>query len=240
MVRLLALFLLSLLCWPASATKVTVGVNHSPPYRILEEDSVGGFYVDVFNALAEELDWSVEYRVAPFRRVLWMLETGDADIMLGALPTPEREAYMDFTVQAFPPEPKHFFHVAPENLITEYADLQGKVIGVLRGSTYAPDFDEDATLILEPATSYKNLMRMLEAERIDLVVAPELVGRHTAARASERISVSPFTLRGTRSYIAVSRQSDIMTRREELQQAMQSLRKNGTIERIHHRYIVEE
>nr|WP_282450791.1 transporter substrate-binding domain-containing protein [Marinobacter bryozoorum] len=238
--RLIPVLLLCLLSPLANATKVTVGVNHSPPYRILDDGEARGFYIDVFNALADQLGWEIEYQAVPFRRVLWMLESGEADIMLGALPTEKRIGYLDFSIAAFPPEPKHFFYVHPENRITRYADLKGKVIEVLRGSTYNADFDKDPSLIREPGISYPMLMRMLEAGRLDVVVAPELVGRHSAATVSDRLRVSPFTLSGQTSYIAISRKSPVMAHRDDLQAALARLRDNGTFDRIQRRYTSEE
>lgn len=233
---LIAAYAALLFALPAAATTVAVAVNHSPPYRIVSDNEFSGFYIEVFNAVAEELGWTVEYRAMPFRRILWMMENGHADIMLGALPTAERLEYMDFTVPAFPPEPKRFFHRAGETTVTDYGDLQGKVIGVLRGSSYSGRFDNDPELNREAGVSYPILFGMLAADRLDLVVAPELVGRHTAAEASDEILVAPYTIMGTRSFIAISRHSDIMDKREKLRGALNRLRGNGTFQRIHQRY----
>ncbi|MFC4259896.1 substrate-binding periplasmic protein [Marinobacter lacisalsi] len=229
-----------LLAFPAGATTVTVAVNHSPPYRIVSDSKFSGFYIEVFDAIAEELGWTVKYREMPFRRILWMMENGDADIMLGALPTSERLEYMDFSVPAFPPEPKRFFHLAGNPTVTEYSDLQGKMIGVLRGSTYSERFDNDPELILEAGVSYRILMGMLAADRLDLVVAPEMVGRHTAAKVSDDILIAPYTIMGAHSYIAISRHSDIMGSRQDLRSALKRIRKNGTFQRIFQRYTNRE
>jgi polar amino acid transport system substrate-binding protein len=143
---------------------------------------------------------------------------------------------MDFSIPAFPPEPKRFFHHVGEATVIDYSDLRGKVIGVLRGSTYSDRFDSDPELIREGGVSYRILMGMLAANRLDLVVAPELVGRHTAAQVSGDIRIAPYTIMGTHSFIAISRHSDIMDRREELQKALTRIRGNGTFQGIHQRY----
>ncbi len=36
---------------------VTVGVNHSPPYRILDAGHKGGLYLEIFEEIADRLGW---------------------------------------------------------------------------------------------------------------------------------------------------------------------------------------
>lgn len=232
MSRLLVPCLLFCLSAPAVAEKVRIAVNHAPPYRILDETPPTGLYIDVMNALARELDWQPVYIEVPFRRVLWLMEKGEADIMLGALPTTERQRYMDFVVPAFPAEPKLFFYRAPEHRVHRYEDLSGRTIGVLRGSRYHPDFDRDQTLHREAASDYSLLMQMLAMGRLDLVVAPELAGRHEAAQIAERLSSSPFRLPGEPSYIALSRQSGLTHQRQRLMDAFDRLQQSGVIDSI--------
>lgn len=87
---------------------VTVGANHAPPYRILENGQRTGLYVDIFEEISARLGWKVHYREAPFRRVLRMMRLGEVDLMLGPLQTNERKKMMEFVVPAFPPERRLF------------------------------------------------------------------------------------------------------------------------------------
>lgn len=44
---------------------------------------------------------------------------------------------------------------------------------MLTGASYFEDFDSDEELDKEPVARYENLMRMLETDRVYLVIAPE-------------------------------------------------------------------
>ncbi|MEC7433555.1 MAG: transporter substrate-binding domain-containing protein, partial [Pseudomonadota bacterium] len=110
---------------------VTVGVDHSPPYRILEPSQKSGLYLELFEEIADRLGWRVQYREAPFRRILLLMRRGEVDVMLGPLRTEEREEFMTFVAPAFPPERRLFFSVSESNRIERYSDLPGKVIGIL-------------------------------------------------------------------------------------------------------------
>ncbi|MBL3558641.1 MULTISPECIES: substrate-binding periplasmic protein [Marinobacter] len=211
---------------------VTVGINHAPPYRVVTDEGVTGLYVDIFNEIADRIDWNVRYVEAPFRRILRMMEDGDIDVMLGPVKTAEREEMMAFVAPVFPPERKLFFYHRDENRVTEYEDLYGMKIGVLAGASYFEKFDTDEELTKEPIARYENLMRMLEMGRVDVVVAPELVGRYTVNQLGIDASESPYQVPGEHSYIAISRNSPVLSRREQISATFEQLRRDGTYDRL--------
>ncbi|MFN2359950.1 MAG: substrate-binding periplasmic protein [Marinobacter sp.] len=211
---------------------VTVGINHAPPYRVSTEDGATGLYVEIFDEIAERINWDVRYVEAPFRRILLMMEEGKVDVMLGPLKTEERERVMAFVAPVFPPERKLFFYHRDENRIEEYDDLYGKKIGVLAGSSYFEAFDTDEDLDKEPVARYENLMRMLEKDRLDVVVAPELVGQHTVQQLGVDLLVSPYQVPGEHSYIAISRTSPVLTYEDEISRVFEQIRKDGVYEKL--------
>lgn len=236
--RLCLLASLLLLALPslADTQRVVVGVNNAPPYRIVDGNQFGGLYIDIFNEIGRQLHWDITYKEAPFRRVLWLMENGRADFMLGPLKTDERDDYMDFVVQAFPAERRLFFFRDPENRITRYADLKGKTIGVLRGSSYFPRFDDDDSLVKIAATRYENLMRMLAQRHVDVVIAPELVGLYTVEHFDIDVSVSPYTVDGKASWIAISRKSSLMMQADAIRDAMDTFRQTPRYHNLIQKY----
>lgn len=221
--RLSLLTILFLLALPVCAEprEIRVGLNHAPPYRIVENGEVSGLYVDILEQIAKRLDWKITYTEAPFRRVLWLMERGEVDLMLGPLPTEERRQYMDYAVAAFPPERKLFFYREDENRILKYADLYGKAIGVLRGSSYFPTFDNDSKLRKEEAVHYENLLRMLGQGHLDVVVAPELYARYTIERLGLDLKTSPYSVPGEPSWITISRKSPLMNEKQAVRDAVE-------------------
>ncbi len=209
-----------------------MGINHAPPYRVVSDDGVTGLYIDIFNEIAARIGWDVRYVEAPFRRVLLMMEKGEVDVMLGPLKTEERERMMAFVAPVFPPERKLFFYYRDENRITEYDDLYGKRIGVLAGGNYFDKFDSDEELTKEPIARYKNLMQMLQVDRVDVVIAPELVGRHTVSQLNINVSVSPYQVPGEHSYIAIARTSPVLSRQDQVNQTFEQIRRDGTYDKL--------
>lgn len=216
---------------------VTVGVNHSPPYRILEPGHKGGLYLEIFEEIADRLGWQVRYREAPFRRVLLMLQRGEVDIMLGPVRTGARENYMAFVAPAFPPERRLFFYLDEQHRITRYSDLYGKNLGVLEGASYFTRFDRDPDLVKESAPHYENLMLMMQRGRVDVVIAPELVGLYTVSKLKLPAQVSPFFVPGERSWIAVSDKSPALKYADDIRAALKLIEREGIKENLVLKYL---
>ncbi|SFM44660.1 substrate-binding periplasmic protein [Marinobacter pelagius] len=217
--------------------EVTVGVNHAPPYRIIEAEVNSGLYVEIFEEIADLLGWQVHYREAPFRRVLRMVTQGEVDIMLGPLRTEARDAQLEFVAPAFPPERRLFFYLNDNHRIERYSDLYGKRIGVLEGARYFNRFDSDENLMKEPATRYENLMLMMARGRVDVVIAPELVGLYTVRQLDLAARVSPFFVPGERSWIAVAKDSPALAYADDIRAALKLLEMNGTHEALVLKYL---
>jgi len=244
--RVLTAALLMVLVFPAWAQQgtetvepltITVGANHAPPYRILQGGERTGLYVEIFEEIAERLGWEVHYREAPFRRVLRMVQQGEVDVMLGPLETEERSELIEFVAPAFPPERRLFFYLNKEHRIDRYADLYGRAIGVLEGASYFPRFDDEEDLLKEPAPRYENLMLMLQKGRVDVVIAPELVGLYAVEKLGLDIEVSPFFVPGERSYIAVAKNSPVIQYADDIRAALKLIEMEGIHEDLVLKYL---
>ena len=216
---------------------VTVGVDHSPPYRILEPSQKSGLYLELFEEIADRLGWRVQYREAPFRRILLLMRRGEVDVMLGPLETAERTELMEFVAPAFPPERRLFFYLNAENRIERYADLYGRAIGTLEGASYFSRFDSDDRLLKEPAPRYENLMLMMQKGRVDVVIAPELVGLYTVEELGLDVKVSPFFVPGERSYIAVAKNSPVLKYADDIRAALKLIELEGIHEDLVLKYM---
>lgn len=206
---------------PASTVKVRIAVNHAPPYRNLHTTPPSGFYIELFNAVMRRLGWEPQYIDVPFRRALFMMERGDADVMLGPVQTPERRAYMDYVVAAFPPERRLFLFRDPQHQIFQYADLKGRTIGTLRGASYFEPFDSDLDLLKEMSSDYENALRMLERGYVDVVIIPELQSIELQNQLGLKMPASRFFAPGEPAWITMSRNSPLIHRREELARAVE-------------------
>ncbi|MAM89667.1 MAG: hypothetical protein CME36_20400 [unclassified Hahellaceae] len=219
---------------------VRVAIDDAPPYRIFDGDEVTGIYVEIFEAMLKQVDWTADYTEVPFPRALEMLKSGASDAMLGPMRRPDRELYIDYSVPAFPAVAKILLYTQPENRIDRYEDLKDKLIGVQRGSRYDLRFDADASLRKYDHTHYESLLLMLALDRLDVVVIPEALASHLIGELSLKLEVSPFAFPGKISYIAISRKSELTYYLETLKLTLQRIKDSGEYDRILSRYIQPE
>lgn len=217
-------------------TLVIVALSNAPPYRVVEGKKVSGFYVDILEAVGEQLSWEIEYQVVPFARALRNMKLGRADVMLGPRRTPQREEYMDFSIPAFPPENIVIVYKNAANQVSSVGELGDKTIGVLRGSSYLEALDRDGRLSREEEKDYETLLRMLDRGHLDLVLIPELVSENLQRAMKLDFKRAELTMPGEVSYIAISRKSPLMAQIGNIQAALDAFKKTEAYEAMLLRY----
>ena len=131
-----ALFLLLLLApivFADDAVTVRVGVYNNPPKIFVEDGVVKGFWADVTNYLAEQEDWNVEYVFGTWNECLGRLDNNKIDMLVDVAVTLDRRkkyAFPDEVVLSSWTE----LYVSNGTVIETFRDLEGKRIGVLKGS----------------------------------------------------------------------------------------------------------
>jgi polar amino acid transport system substrate-binding protein len=158
------------------------------------------------------------------------------DILLGPQRTDARSRFLALVDPLFPPEPKLFFYLSPDHEVRRYEDLAGKRIGVLDKASYFTEFDKDDSLIKEPAPHYENLMLMLEKDRVDVVIAPELIGVDASRSTGVNARVAPYRVPGSESFLVISRQSPLIEQTDRIHQAVAELKDSGVIQELMAQY----
>lgn len=227
----------------AAARELTVVINPAPPYRIVKETpdglSYSGIYVEVVREAARRVGIDLAFEVVPFRRALYLIERGKADLMLGPNRTDERQQYMYYFGAALPDEPKAIYIGALDGDIRSIQDLGAKSVGVLRGANHSRQLDEVADIRLVEAADYPTLFRMLDMHRIHALIVPELLAVELIRREGPfRIRKADLVLQGQPSFIGLSRQSAYFTDGSftALEAALVEMRHDGTFDEIYARY----
>lgn len=229
---------------PAVARTLVVAINHAPPYRIVEMTPSGpvysGIYVDVARIAAARAGIELEFEVVPFRRALYMLEHGDADLMLGPNRTDERQKYMYYFGAALPEEPKIIYTGVLDADVKKIEDLAGRSIGILRGANYGRHVGDISDVRKVEAADYLTLFRMLDEHRISAMIVPELLAIELLKQEGPmRIRRASLVLQGSPSFIAVSRQSPYFISGDftEFERRLVEMRHDGTFAEIYARYV---
>ncbi len=109
-----------------------VGGDQSyPPYEYLDNGIPTGFNVDLIHALAEEMGVEVDITLGPWAEMRQGLVDGKYDLLMGMVPTSEREKNYDFTI---PYTYITFDLFVPRNSpVSRLEDLQNQAVVVQAG-----------------------------------------------------------------------------------------------------------
>jgi len=120
--------------------------------------------------------------------------------------------------------------------VSQYGDLVGKTIAVVRGAVYFDPFDADSSLLKEAVSDYESAFRKVAAGRNDFVIAPELQGDYLLKELHLPLVKGPFRIEGRPSHIVLSKRSPVVSLQSKIEAAMRTLQSDGTWDRILARY----
>nr|WP_275403213.1 transporter substrate-binding domain-containing protein [Shewanella litorisediminis] len=143
-----------------------------PPYQSLTPEPHGD-NIAALRLLAKLINHELVFLPSPnFARCQRMLDTGDADIVAGVIASPERQ--QRWILLPYRQDSRYLFLTRPGGVsVARYEDLLGHSIAVSRNTMYFDDFDNDSRLKKEVVGDLVTGVRMLLADRVDVVIAPE-------------------------------------------------------------------
>ena len=206
-----------LAAWPMATLAVercrVVG-SADPPFRYLRQQEAGGLYYELLRAAAARSGWPLEFSEAPAARALLLMQSGEADLMVGPLRRLEREAYLHYSRVTLPAVDKSVYARPGAAPLQRLEQLRGLRVGVLRGKRYGGGFDELTGLQRVELNDYDSALQMLA---LDL---------------REQALGWP----GETPYLVLARRSPWLARVAEIERAFDALRQSGEWDRIVARY----
>jgi polar amino acid transport system substrate-binding protein len=169
------LFFSPAFCGYGLAEKIVLtSMGDFPPYQYEEKGHATGIDADIVREVCKRLGIELELQIVPWKRGLRMVEEGDYSGLLTALHTEERSKFLYFTKETVHIQ-KNVIMARKGSGITVKGleDLKGKTVGVVRAFSYGPEFDNFQGLIKEVCNEQKELIKLLDKERIDVAMAVE-------------------------------------------------------------------
>jgi polar amino acid transport system substrate-binding protein len=159
----------------ASASEIlVVGAEFASVFERSAAGNFSGLGVSIIQELAKQNGDTVKFEIYPWNRAQWMVENGQAHILIGPYKTPERELRFSFAKRAFYRDVMTFYTRASSNF-TWNGNLTGLLeakIGTIHGWVYGPEFENmRPKLKLELANSLTNGLNMLIANRVDYLAS---------------------------------------------------------------------
>ncbi|QBG34676.1 substrate-binding periplasmic protein [Litorilituus sediminis] len=223
-----------LVCAQTPAT-IQIATYIEPPFADIVDGQYVGRNIRIAKLLAKSYQKNVNFIYCPMARCLLMLKTGQADMIISILKTPERSEYLDFI------KPPIVEQIHPINFYTQknsaitintYDDLKHLIVGSIRGSRYFERFDRDNKLEKVQFNDRKQMIQMLLKGRIDAFIAREesilpLVDEQTY---DEQFTKQAYQFsKPVYGYIAISKKSPFAKESQLISAKITKLLKNGDI-----------
>ena len=214
-----------------------------PPYEMTADDgSFEGIDVEIAGAIAEKLGLELQIDDMDFDAALLAAQTGKSDmVMAGVTVTEDRQTVMDFSdtyangIQVV--------IVPGDSAIATIDDLQGKMIGVQRGTTgdlYCSDTVENGGFGEENVTPYDNGLTAVQAlmnGQVDAVVIDNAPAQEFV-EANPGLKILDTEYANEEYAIGVAKGNTQLL--DAINGALAELTEDGTIQSIVNKYITAE
>ncbi|WP_108670244.1 transporter substrate-binding domain-containing protein [Peribacillus acanthi] len=205
------------------------------PFSYVEDDmTMTGFDIEVGNALAKEMGLKPKQKRIKFKGIIEGVKTGRADAAVASHTiNPQRSKHMLFSTPYYYSGPQIFTH--PDSNIKTVEDLKGKEVAVAKGSTYA-DTASKYTDNIKMYDSDITALKALSTGRHDAVITDFVTGKSAAKEGFE--IVGQQLIERSEQAVVVSKDNPQLL--VNINEALENLRKDGTLSRISKKYFGED
>jgi polar amino acid transport system substrate-binding protein len=204
-----------------------------PPFEIGQPPNISGYDIEVMNAVAEDLGLEVTYQDTSFDTIFRDLSQGKFDAVVAATTiTPEREQKVDFSDPYYAAD--QALVVTPGSDIATVEDLAGMTVGAQDGTTgeaYAND-ETDASDV-RGFPEGPDAIQALKAGQVDATIIDQPVAQD-ALEKEGGIEIPTVIPTGELYGIPFATDNDAL--RERVNQALQTLKDDGTFDELYQKY----
>lgn len=224
----------------AQPTKMLIGTDAWPPFRFVSEKRISGIDDDLWQKLAQSMDFEIEYIRCPWKRCLDMMRSGQIDAMSGLAWREKRAIYIQYTQPAyFRCSTRYYLRKGEESILKTQQDLNKLNIGMVRGSAYYPSFDNNTELHKTQMAQESVLLQLLAAQRIDTYIGTDCQADYELAHSqwSNAFTKAPYNPKNhTPLYIGLSKNSKWSAELEQLNQNIEKILQQGFQNEIEQKY----
>lgn len=192
-----------------------------------------GFSADLAEAIAGKLGLKLEVALLPFSDLFSRLTADICDIAMSAITiTPERKLQMDFSQSYF--TSGQSLLVRTGSTIASEADLKGKKVGVIKGTTN----QQEAQKIpgIRQIVKFDGKPEMFDAlidGKLDAVITDTPFAQYNA-KSTGKTRIAKVLTTGDQYGIAVRKGNSKLL--EKINETMSEIRKDGTYDRLYKKY----
>jgi ABC-type amino acid transport substrate-binding protein len=207
--------------------------NENVGFLEIKDGRPTGFSADLAQAIAGKLGFKLDVALLPFSDLFSRLTADICDIAMSAITvTPERRRQMDFSNPYF--ESGQCLLVKKESAINGVSDLRGRNVGVIDGTTN----QEEAQKVkgIREIQKFQDKPEMFDAlidGTIDAIIVDTPFAQYNV-NSTGKTRIAQELTTGDKYAIAVRKGNTKLL--AQINKAMDELRKDGTYDRLYHKY----
>jgi arginine/ornithine transport system substrate-binding protein len=236
-----ALAALTMLAGAAQAQERDLRIAFDVPYEPFEyKDENGeliGFEVELAEAMCEEMNANCEFVIQAWDGMIPGLLARKFDLIMSSMSiTPERAERVLFSEPYYNTPGGWFAREGFDTDVTDMDAMEGKVVGVQRGTTMDTYVTENmgGVVTIKRYTTADDMVLDLEGERLDVVFVDYPVGEQTILSKEGFVEVGEPVKLGEGVGVAMRKRDKELA--EEVNAALQTLKDNGTYDAIMNEY----
>lgn len=223
---------------------VIVGNEYKPPKYYLEDGKAKGILIDIMKYVDAELPSSFKYELYPWKRAYYYALHEKVGI-IGLSKNNERLEKFDYSDVIYYDSLILVVLKGNEFSYENITDLQGKRVGVQRGSSYGEEYEQSHEILLfeEDGSGEQRLLKLLK-NRIDVaIIGPGKAGLMSVikmnkelTRRKDEFSVISNPFRRDPNYFAFSNRMNMQDFILEFNKILEKGNKSGDIQKIINAY----
>jgi len=206
-----------------------------PPFNFYnEKNELVGFDVDVGKAVAKRLGVEFKPVTTEWSGIIEGLRSGAYDGILGSMAvTPERQKVVDFSTPYYYSGAQ--LVVQKSSDFTSPADLKGKIIGVVTGTTFENDAEKLGAGKVNLYKDDTQTLTELNNGVVDAVITDRVVGVNAVNSEKFDIELLGTPLRSEDIAVAFRKGED--TLRKKVNSILEEMHSDGTLTRISKKWL---
>lgn len=224
----------------AQAKTLQILTMENAPYSFTQNGKVKGIGVELVKEAFRRMNQPVQVSIAPWARAMEQIKNGTVDGLFNVYKTPERELFADYSELLQDETVVLFVRKNSSIQFTgDLAKLSHYKFAAIRGYSYGKAYDKAVVDKVinnsELMTLTEQSLRMLVMNRTDVVPSGRHVGKYYLYQLGLQDSVRELSpkLETVPTYLIFPKKKKSQTIRQQFNKALQSMRDDGTYERIY-------
>lgn len=234
---LVILMLLSLSAWVFDARpEICVGTEpSSAPFAYEDKGKLVGYDIELIHAVAERAGYRVTYRAITLNNLFDALQQGYIDVAIDSLSiTPERQQLASFT-KPYITNGGIALLVNSNSPIKSIADLNGKTVGVYKGSTSETYAGKLSGVNVQTFYADYDMVQAFNQKQIDSIIYDKPILEYLISHDRLKNAVIIQTINQESYGIAFSSKNKELG--NKLNKALEDLQKSGELDILYQRWL---